>query len=213
MTSAEGYGLILVSDRAEPAQACGTREHAADRTLHDERTAARPVDVEALVRDYSRLLFRVAHAVLRNPAEAEDAVQDAFLRMLAHQDRLPEVNDMRVWLVRIVWRLALDRKARITPGQMDDAFTQALVARHLPADQALAEARELQRVLLAIDRLPSAERYVLLLCAVDEMKTVEIAAVLGKSESAVRALLFRARERLRQRLGKDGGKPQEGRRP
>ncbi len=188
MTSAERYGLVLVIDPAEPAQA-------------RSETVRRAVDVEALVVTYSSLLFRVAHAVLRNPAEAEDAVQDAFLRVLRHQDRLPEIEDMRVWLVRIVWRLALDRKQRITPGQMDDGFAQSLVARHLPADQALAEVRELQRVLLEMDRLPRAERHVLLLCAVDEMKTAEIAAVLHKSESAVRALLFRARERLRQRLG------------
>lgn len=190
MTSAEGYGLILVSDRAEAAHA-----HAG---IQSEAQAA--LDVEALVATYSNLLFRVAHAVLRNPAEAEDTVQDTFLRVLAHQARLPEVKDMRVWLVRIAWRLALDRKQRITPGQMDEAFAQSLVAQHLPADQALAEARELQRVFLEMDRLPSAERHVLLLCAVDEMETAEVAAVLHKSESAVRALLFRARERLRKRL-------------
>lgn len=195
MTSAERYGLILVSDPADRAYA--RADHAEDASSGTTRV----VEVEALVVTYSSLLFRVAHAVLRNPAEAEDAVQDAFLRVLAHQHRLPEIEDMRVWLVRIVWRLALDRKRRITPGQLDEAFAQSLVARHLPADQALAEARELQRVLQTMDRLPRVERNVLLLCAVDEMNTSEIAAVLHKSESAVRALLFRARERLRERLG------------
>ena len=186
MTSIERCGLIQVSDTAEPAAS---------------RSAARvAVSVESLVLTYSTLLFRVAHAVLRNPAEAEDAVQDAFLRVLAHQSKLPDIDDMRVWLVRIVWRLALDRKRKVTPGQMDDAFGRTLVAQHLPADEALAESRELQRVLDEMERLPSAEKHVLLLCAMDEMKTTEIAAVLGKSESAVRALLFRARTRLRERL-------------
>ena len=193
MTSAEGYGLILVSDPAEPAQA-------------RSEPVRRAVEVEALVATYSSLLFRVAHAVLRNRAEAEDAVQEAFLRVLAHRDRLPEIENMRVWLVRIVWRLALDRKQRITPGQMDDLLLQSLTGTSLPADQALAEAGELQLVLREMDRLPAAERHVLLLSVVDEMKTSEIAAVLHKSESAVRALLFRARERLRQRLGKQHGR-------
>lgn len=191
MTSAEGYGLILVSDRAEPAQ--GHRVG-----MRSEAHAA--LDVEALVATYSSLLFRVAHAVLRNPAEAEDAVQDAFLRVLAHQARLPEVNDMRVWLVRITWRLALDRRRRITPGQMDELFVQSLVSNALPADRAVEQSRELHRVLREMDRLPGGERDVLLLCGLEEMKTAEVAAVLNKSESAVRALLFRARTRLRQRL-------------
>ena len=191
MTSAEGYGLILVSDRAEPAQA-----HQIGR--HSEAHAT--PDVEALVATYSSLLFRVAHAVLRNPAEAEDTVQDAFVRVLAHQARLPEVNDMRMWLVRIVWRLALDRRRRITPGQMDELFVQSLVSHALPADRAVEQSRELHRVLREMDRLPGGERDVLLLCGLEEMKTAEVAAVLNKSESAVRALLFRARTRLRQRL-------------
>ena len=196
MTSAERYGLTLVSDPAEriPTRAVFNAE-VSSGTTHI-------VDVAALVPAYSPLLFRVAHAVLRNRAEAEDAVQDAFLRVLAHRDRLPEVENLRVWLVRIVWRLALDRKRRITPGQMDALFLQSLVGASLPADQALAEANELELVLEEMDRLPAAERHVLLLCAQDEMKTAEIAAVLHRSESAVRALLFRARERLRQRLGR-----------
>ena len=64
----------------------------------------------------------------------------------------------------------------------------------------LDESERLQRVLRAMDALPKAEGAVLLLHALDEMNHGEIAAVLGRSESAVRALLFRARTRLRQRL-------------
>jgi RNA polymerase sigma-70 factor (ECF subfamily) len=186
MTSVERCGLILASGAAERAEV---------RPAADSAT-----DVEALVATYGALLFRVAHAVLRNAAEAEDTVQDAFVRVLAHQAKLPQVQDMRVWLVRIAWRLALDRKRKTTPDQMDEVFARSLAARHLPADQAIAEARELKLVLKEMDRLPSGEKHVLLLSAVEEMKTAEIAAVLGKSESAVRALLFRARTRLRERL-------------
>jgi len=59
-------------------------------------------------------------------------------------------------------------------------------------------------VLAEMERLPKAEKHVLLLSAVEEMGTSEMAEVLGKSESAVRALLFRARTRLRERLEKGG---------
>lgn len=165
------------------------------------------VDLAALVQMYSALLFRVAHSVLRSRPEAEDVVQDAFVRVLEHQRTLPGVRDMRVWLVRIVWNLALDRKRRIRPEQMDELFASGLVSSTTPADQVMAETRRLAAVLAEMERLPKGERHVLLLSAVEEMSTAEIAAVLGKSESAVRALLFRARTRLRERVAqRTGGK-------
>jgi RNA polymerase sigma-70 factor (ECF subfamily) len=73
----------------------------------------------------------------------------------------------------------------------------------MPADTAMAEAQRYQSVLREIERLPRAERHVLLLSALEELGTTEIAAVLARSESAVRALLSRARARLRERLEKE----------
>lgn len=159
-------------------------------------------DLAGLVESYTPLLFRVAHSLLRSPAEAEDVVQDTFVRVLEHGQRLPEVRDFRVWLVRIAWNLALDRRRRIRPDQIDPHFADQLAARTLPADEALAEAGRVAAVLRELDRLPAKERAVLLLSAIDELATPEIAEVLGRSESATRALLFRARTRLRQRLQK-----------
>lgn len=160
-------------------------------------------DVPALVAEFSPLLFRVAHSVVHSRTEAEDVVQDTFVRVLQH-GRLADVLDMRVWLVRIAWNLALDRRRRKRPDQMDELFAQSLVARNLPADQALAETRRTQTVLAQIDRLPRGEREVLLLSAMEELTTAAMAQVLGRSESATRALLFRARTRLKQRLAKGG---------
>ena len=72
---------------------------------------ARPaVDPAELVEAYSTLLFRIAHSVLRSRTEAEDVVQDVFIRVLEHRLTLSTVRDMRVWLVRIAWNLALDRR-------------------------------------------------------------------------------------------------------
>lgn len=164
------------------------------------QVARSATDLAALVETYSGLLFRVAHSVLRSRTEAEDVVQDAFVRVLEHKAQLADVRDMRVWLVRIAWNLALDRKRRAAPSQFDAGFAESLAARTVAVDQALAEAGEMRLVLQEIDRLPKAERAVLLLSAIDELQTAQIADVLGKSESAVRALLFRARTRLRQRL-------------
>ena len=166
------------------------------------RPAETDTSLAALVETYSTLLFRVAHSVLRNPTEAEDVVQDTFVRVMEHKRTLPEVRDLRVWLVRITWNLALDRRRRIRPDQLDDTFALSLTGRNPPADVALHDARELARVLREIDRLPRAERQVLLLSAIDELDTRELAQVLNKSESAIRALIFRARTRLRRRLEK-----------
>src|SRR6202011_4793379 len=158
------------------------------------------IDLAALVETYSSLLFRVAHSVLRSRAEAEDVVQDVFVRVLEHRRSLTAVRDMRVWLVRVAWNLAIDRRRRIRPEQFDEGFADSLVGRNLPADEALNEAQRLRSVLREVERLPKAERDVLLLSVVEELGTAEMAEVLGRSESAVRALLFRARTRLRERL-------------
>lgn len=162
---------------------------------------SREVDVAALVRDYSGLLYRVVYSVLRSPAEAEDVVQDVFVRVLEHRRKLGAVREMRVWLVRIAWNLALDRRRRIRPEQMDAGFAEALAGRNVGADQAVEEAERMRAVLGAMDGLPREEREVLVLSAVEELRPAEMAEVLGRSESAVRALLFRARARLRDRLG------------
>jgi RNA polymerase sigma-70 factor (ECF subfamily) len=167
-------------------------------------TTSSEIDLAALVDTYSAILFRVAHAILRNHAEAEDVVQDVFVRVLEHRRTLPAVRDMRVWLIRIAWNRALDRRQRIRPDQMDDPFAASLVDRNTLADQALGEAERMKVVLRELERLPKKERQVLLLSALDELGTAEMAAVIGKSESAVRALLFRARTRLRERLDKGG---------
>src|ERR1039458_6066834 len=169
------------------------------RWFSAERVIAEP-DLTALVRDYSGLLYRVALSVLRNPAEAEDVVQDAFLRILQRRHSLTAVIDIRPWLVRIAWNLALDRVRRARPSQLDDLFAAGLVSDDLPADQALAAAGQIKQVLRAMERLPKKERQALLLSAMDELSTAEIGDILGRSESSVRSLLFRARAHLRQRL-------------
>jgi RNA polymerase sigma-70 factor, ECF subfamily len=158
------------------------------------------IDLADLVGTYSALLFRVTHSVLRSRTEAEDTVQDVFVRVMEHRGSLATVRDMRVWLVRIAWNLAIDRRRRVRPQQFDEGFAEGLVARDLPVDEALNEAHRMRAVLRELERLPKAERHVLLLSAVEELGTAEMAEVLGRSESAVRALLFRARTRLRERL-------------
>jgi RNA polymerase sigma-70 factor (ECF subfamily) len=111
-------------------------------------------------------------------------VQDVFLRVLQRRTELARIAEIRPWLVRIAWNLAIDRTRKRRPDQIDEIFAAGLVSRELAADDAVEEA----------------ERHVLLLSAMEELSTAEIAAVMRKSESSIRSLLFRARARLRERL-------------
>lgn len=150
----------------------------------------------ALVTEYSSTLYRVAFSVLRNPADAEDAVQEAFLRVLRHRDSLADVRDRRVWLIRIVWNIVLDRKRRAkTRPETDDVaeLARVLPSNGLSAEQIAAAAQHHAGVLACVEQLPAKEREVLMLSAFEELSSVEIATVLGITESSVRSRLFRAR--------------------
>lgn len=163
--------------------------------------------IAALVAEYSMTLYRVAYSVMRNTAEAEDAVQEAFLRVLKHREKLAEIRDVRVWLVRITWNVVLDRKRRgKTRPENDDIsdFARVLPSADRPADEELISSQERARILALIDLLPAKERQALLLSAVEELSTAQIASVLKTTESSVRSRIFRARRELSALLEKEG---------
>jgi RNA polymerase sigma-70 factor (ECF subfamily) len=167
------------------------------------RTQAEEAAVAALVGQYAGALYRVAYSVLRNPADAEDAVQEAFLRVLRHRDTLDEVRDRRVWLIRIVWNIVLDRKRRAkTRPETDDVaeLARVLPCDGLSAEQLAAAAQHHAHVVTCVDKLPANERQVLQLSAFQELNTVEIAEVLAITESSVRSRLFRARNLMAELL-------------
>ena len=169
----------------------------ADKAEYEEaRQRAIEAAVAALVSEYAGTLYRVAYSVLRNAADAEDAVQEAFLRVLRHRETLSEVRDQRVWLIRIVWNIVLDRKRRAkTRPETDDVaeLARVLPASGLSAEERAAAAQHHAHVLACVEQLPAKERQVLMLSAFEELTSVEIASVLGITESSVRSRLFRAR--------------------
>jgi len=129
-----------------------------DKAMYDE---ARQRAIEAafadLVSQYSGTLYRVAYSVLRNAADAEDAVQEAFMRVLRHRETLDEVRDQRVWLIRIVWNIVLDRKRRAkTRPETDDVaeLARVLPAGGLSAEERAAAAQHHARVLACVEQCP-----------------------------------------------------------
>jgi RNA polymerase sigma-70 factor, ECF subfamily len=162
----------------------------------EARIRAEEAALAGLVDQYASALYRVAFSVLRNPADAEDAVQETYLRVLRHRSTLGEVRDHRVWLIRIVWNIVLDRKRRAkTRPETDDVaeLARVLPSNGLSAEEIAAAAQHHAHVLACVDQLPAKEREVLELSAFEELSSVEIAAVLGITESSVRSRLFRAR--------------------
>ena len=152
-------------------------------------------------------LRRVAYRMLGSLDAAEDAVQEAFVRVLKHRDKLDSIVDHRVWLIRITWNIVLDRKRRgKTRPENDDItdYARSLPSKDRRADDCLISSQEHDRILRLIERLPRKEREALLLSAVEELSTVQIAAVLGTTESSIRSRIFRARRQLSALLEMEG---------
>jgi RNA polymerase sigma-70 factor, ECF subfamily len=163
-------------------------------------------EISGLATLHSALLFRVAFSVLRHANDAEDVVQETFLRVLKNQRKLASIENPRIWLVRIAWNLALDRKRRLRATPLFEEAEEILNNR--PSADSSAEinmgaAQGCARILRMIDKLPRKEQEVLRLSALEELGTPEIAAILKTTESSVRSCLFRARQRLRERMERE----------
>jgi RNA polymerase sigma-70 factor (ECF subfamily) len=157
--------------------------------------------LEHLVRAHARLVFKIAYSVLRNHHDAEDAVQEVFLRVMRQRRDLSAVRDVRAWLARITWRVAVDRR---NPPQLSDAETTAaleqLRSHAAGADHAAIGSQMLALTERLIANLPADLRDALTLSTVEEMTSSEIAAVLAIPETSVRTRLFRARKLLKEKL-------------
>jgi RNA polymerase sigma-70 factor, ECF subfamily len=167
--------------------------------------AATDEDVlENAVREHARLVYRIAYSVLRNHHDAEDATQETFVRVLRYRRKLQGIEDPKTWLARIAWRVAIKRSRRGFSASLNDTEMQA-ASMQLRSELASAEdsvlGSEMAQLLTSfILVLPEPLRAVLRLSTVEELSAVEIAHVLGSSESAVRSRLFRARQILREKL-------------
>jgi RNA polymerase sigma-70 factor, ECF subfamily len=184
-------------------------EHRRMERLDAERTDDL---LEKLVREHSRLVYRVAYAVLRSHHDAEDVTQETFVRMLRHSSELTSIAEPRAWLARIAWRIAVDRRRRQDRAQeipLEDpekplAEPASTIA---GADQAFESAQIGARLERWIDALPEKLRHPLILSAIEEMAPRGIASMLGINEAAVRSRIFRARQVLRERLAALEKKP------
>ena len=168
----------------------------------------------ALVSRHQRRALRIAYQYLRDAADADEAVQDAFLKVFAHIGSYREAWPFEVWFTRILINGCLDRrKARARrerwfsssedtrPDEARSAFGGAARA---PGDALRDPAERRAKLASAIDHLDGRQRTVFMLCHYGDCTPREVSAITGLNESTVRVHLFRAARKLRGLLG---GKP------
>jgi len=148
------------------------------------------------------LAYRVARGVLRNTADAEDIAQEAFLRAYRHFDRLRDRNRFRAWLVRISFRLALDRlRSAKRREQRDTLWSQPEHQPPGPSVEDLAASSQFQEHLdRALEELPKKFRLTLLLSAIEGHTIEEIASLVGVPAGTVKSRIFIARKKLAEKL-------------
>lgn len=190
-------------------------ESSTDKDLADEKlllSRLRQGDeaaYEAFVRDYWPRMITVAGRFLSNEADAQDAVQEAFLSAFRGLDSFHEKSRLNTWLHRIVVNSALMKlrsKGRKPERPIDELLPTFKSDGHManPTSQwavsadSAANQREVQEVVRkGIDQLPDSYRSVLLLRDIEQRNTEETARLLGLSDAAVKTRLHRARQALR----------------
>ncbi len=156
-------------------------------------------DFEDRLRESSTLAFRVAYAVLRHRQDAEDVAQEAFTRAYRHFRELRDREKFRAWLVRMTWRLSIDRRRserrRVAREQAADPTPMAATA-----EQDVMANERANHLWRAIDDLPDKLRMVVVLAAIEEHDIQDVARLLSLPEGTVKSRLFLARKGLAESL-------------
>jgi RNA polymerase sigma-70 factor (ECF subfamily) len=176
--------------------------------LAGERDAARDTFAQLVSRQQRRAI-RIAYHYLRDAHDADEAVQDAFLKVFTHITSYREELPFEVWFTRILVNGCLDiRKARArrlrwvlpaTPAADHAAPSDPVATQPGPEARLLSRERA-REIAAAVERLPERQRAVFTLCHIAEQTTAEVSRALGLSEATVRVHLFRAVRKLRKLL-------------
>ena len=183
-------------------------EYAADALLAARAANGDEAAFECVMKRHNRLMFRTARSILKSDAEAEDALQEAYLRAWRGLGGFRTEARLSTWLVRIVINEALGRLRRrgaevlAIDGTVDLADLREGNPDDRPDRTAMrSELRALMET--CIDALPEAFRTVFMLRAVEEMSVDEVSEALGLPQATVRTRFFRARGLLREGLARD----------
>jgi RNA polymerase sigma-70 factor (ECF subfamily) len=170
--------------------------------------------VRAIMQANNRRLYRLARGILRNDSEAEDVVQEAYVRAFTHLESFRGDSSLSTWLSRITMNEALGRLRRQRPAVEMDALPQGALEAQIiqfplaasdDPEKSMAQ-REIQHVVEhAIDELPEAFRLVFITRVIEGMNVEETAEILSLKPETVKSRLHRARNMLRDNVEKKIG--------
>lgn len=154
---------------------------------------------ELLLR-YEKRVFALAWRFCFNQTEAEDLTQETFLKIWRNAGLWKPEAKLEAWIYRVLYNLFIDGRRRVK-GQTEE-LTEDIRSDEDTPEKALIQKRTVQDVEKALNELPARQKEALVLCYYQEMKTKDAAETLSVSQSALEALLFRARQTLKDKLGK-----------
>jgi RNA polymerase sigma-70 factor (ECF subfamily) len=182
-----------------------------DRQLVEEARRGSHAAFRTLVERYQQRVYAMALSMVREPAEARDAVQDAFVKAYEHLGDFQGDSSFYTWLYRIAMNLCIDRARRMkrfahveydeaAAHEADDAFAVAPHRLGFDPARALEDGEIRERVRAALERLSENHRTVLVLREAEGLSYKEIAEVMECSIGTVMSRLFHARKRMQEML-------------
>jgi RNA polymerase sigma-70 factor, ECF subfamily len=191
--------------------------------LSDEEIVKRVLEgdvslFEIIIRRHNQLLYRVTRSIVGNDSEAEDVMQETYVRAFEHLEQFAGRSQFRTWLTRIAVNEALARSERGKRFQYPDERHESMSGDPMdlflslePSPEEKVSESEMRGLLeQAIARLPESYRSVLLLRDVEEISGEEVARMLNLSEATVKVRLHRARRTLRRTIFQKAGKQLRG---
>jgi RNA polymerase sigma-70 factor (ECF subfamily) len=183
-------------------------EQAQDRQLTDEQVVQRVLAgdsslFEVIMRRYNQRLYRAARAITRSDSEAEDVLQDAYVRAFQHLQQDRGQAAFGAWLTRIAVNEAIARlrqSKKFEPFEDSEGEVFEMSSPDITPEQSAAASETRALLEQAVERLPDAYRAVYMLREIEELSTAETAHTLDLTEENVKVRLHRARALLRKEL-------------
>jgi RNA polymerase sigma-70 factor, ECF subfamily len=211
----DGEGAISVRKSIEPSEDSRSAAEVKALVRAGELAEAREL-FAVIVGRQQRRASRIAYHFLHNAAEADEAVQEAFVKVFFHIEQFQEELPFEVWFTRIVINGCLDRQkaqkrrerwlvSALDANGKDRSRIEAAAMAGVSPEEALLQRERRGRVAAALDRLPARQRTVLFLCLFDERSPREVSHITGLNQSTVRVHLFRAIRKLRTLLEESRG--------
>ena len=152
-------------------------------------------EITDFYQEHNRRLYNISLRILRDPAEAEEVMQDTILKFVSSPGTFSSKEQISAWLARTCIRASIDRLRR---RQRRDAFLEDLAVSGLPGEEAepVSALPDIVQVREAMDALPEPYRLILTLVLIEGLDYGEIAEMTGKKETTLRSLYSRGRTKL-----------------